>query len=122
VSAQPSPVRPFSEFPCEAAECDQALRWFQAAGQLMVVRCKSLWDVCRKLCEASQDAPSYSSLRLVLQSLAKLLRLSFGRNIEVYRTRWPNGGSVIGLTEEGRVALRLTVEFLAKVDDCDSPA
>lgn len=112
----PTQPRPFTDFPLEAEERHQHLVWFCAAARLLAHgRCRSLWDVLRRL-ETDLppgQCPSYSSLRLLPERLAGLLRLSFSRDVTLYRTRWSDGGNVVGLTDDGREVLRLAEEYLA---------
>lgn len=110
----PSPPRPFCDFPAEARECEPHLRLFLAIGPLLAAGCRSLWDIHRKLPQVGRRC--YSTIRLLPDRLQALLNLAFGHPVELYRTRWPDGGAVLGLTAEGRVALRLTTEYLAGLD------
>jgi hypothetical protein len=105
--------RPFSDFPAESRKCEPHLRLLVAVGPVLSAGFYSMShafaEVQRQL---GDEAPSYNTLRLLPQKLARLLRLSFGRDVELYR-RVPFGRRVVGLSADGPVVLRLARDYLA---------
>jgi hypothetical protein len=115
VPAQPTPAspRPFSDFPTEARTCEPHLRLLVAIEPVLVA---GFYSLSHALAEVrgrlGAETPSYNTLRLLPQKLTRLLRLSFDREVELYRTV-PLGRRVVGLSADGAVVLRLAREYLA---------
>jgi hypothetical protein len=112
----PAAPRPFSDFPDEARKCEPHLCLLLAVGPVLSAGFYSLShalaEVQRQL---GDEAPSYNTLRLLPPKLARLLRLSFGHDVVMYRTV-QFGRRVVGLSADGPVVLRLAREYLAEAD------
>lgn len=113
----PTAPRPFSDFSAEARACEPHLHLLVAAGPALSAGFYSLSHVLTEIRQRlGAEAPSYNTLRLLPRKLAGLLRLSFGREVELYRTV-RLGRRVVGLSDDGAVALRLAREYFAEIDN-----
>lgn len=113
--ACPAP-RPFSIFPVEARACEPYLLLLVAAGPVLSASFHSLsYALAMLRSQLGEDTPSYSALRLLPRNLADLLRLSFGREVELYRTV-RLGRRIVGRSADGVEALRLACEYFAASD------
>jgi hypothetical protein len=107
--------RPFADFPEEARKCEPYLRLLVAIEPVLIQGFYSLShafaEVRRRL---GTEAPCYNSVRLMPKKLAKLLRQSFGREVELYRTvRF--GRRVVGLSADGFVIIQLARNYLVEI-------
>jgi hypothetical protein len=116
VPARPiASLSPFIDFPKEARACEPHLRLFVAIGPVLTAGFYSLSCALTEVRQRLGDeAPSYNTLRLLPQKLARLLRLSFGREVELYRTV-PLGRRVVGLSADGVVVLQLARDYLTEI-------
>jgi hypothetical protein len=111
----PAPPRPFSDFSEEARKCEPHIRLLVATEPVLSA---GFYSLLFALTEVRQrlgaESPSYNTLRLLPKKLAKLLRLSFGREVELYRTvRF--GCRVVGQSADGAAVLQLARDYLVEI-------
>jgi hypothetical protein len=86
------------------------------AAQLLESGCCSLHQVHKELHKLPGFHPGLSYLCKLREKLAPLLLRSFRREVCIYLNSGQNGLPVMGLSEDGREALRLAIEYLAELD------
>lgn len=108
-----STPRPLTDFPGDTKKVLRYLLWFAQIGPYLEAGCNSLAAAFVAMAtDATGGYPKYSSVRLLPEKLESLFALAFGHEVILYRTRWADGGEVVGLTEDGAIALQLTREYL----------
>ena len=116
------------DFPFFDPRIVKYLRWFREIGLLLESTCKSLRSVSDELTKRYENGelpdecfPGITSICNLPILLSPLLEQRFGLRIELYQKTRPNGGQVIGLTDDGRSFLAWVIKQLDRLDRPGKP-